>query len=66
MSYDRAAEEIAESIINGNIGHNLDQMGMNDPVQAETIRLTLAVQAALHLFHDEPHRLRQLVEARFR
>ena len=65
MSYDRAAEAIAESIINGNISHNLDEMGMNDPVQAETIRLTLAVNAALTEM-GEPDRLRQLVEARFR
>lgn len=64
MSYDQSAYDIAESIVNGNIGHNLDQMGMNDPVQAETIRLALAVDAALTEM-GEPELLRRLVEARF-
>ena len=65
MSYDTSAIDMAESIINGNIGHNLNEMGMNDPVQAETIRLTLAVDAALADM-GAPGRLRNLVEARFR
>lgn len=64
---DGPAARLAEQIVLGNYDEALAEMGMGDTVQAETIRLTLAVVAALDAvpyFDDSRDLLSRLVEAR--